>query len=139
MPGANAICLRPAEAQPAKMARSLTVSRTASQLITQFPQLTPANEMPTAMLRNTVWQALSRSVIAAVLLFAGSSLHAQEMLLSGNGAVAGRVFCADTQKPARFAGVRLTPASSANGMMGGSFAGAGSTSADGSFFINNVR
>ncbi len=94
--------------------------------------------MPTSIARNTGLKALSRSFIAVALLL-GSNLHAQEMFLSGNGAVAGRVFCADTQKPARFAGVRLTPASTGSGMMGGSFAGAGSTSADGSFFINNVR
>jgi hypothetical protein len=95
--------------------------------------------MPSAILRIAVWQALSRSVVAAALLLTAIGLHAQETLLTGNGAVAGRVFCADTQKPARFAGVRLTPASTAIGMMGGSFAGAGSTSGDGSFFINNVR
>ena len=82
-------------------------------------------------------RTLSAGVIAVALSLASG--NAQELMNSGNGAVAGRVYCADTQKPARFAGVRLTPASTSNGFMGGSFAGSGSTSADGSFFINNVR
>lgn len=93
--------------------------------------------MRTAGVRNTVLRAISGS-FAAVLLLVSGSLQAQESTSSGNGAVAGHVYCADTQKPARFAGVRLTPTSSGSGFMG-SFAGAGSTSADGSFFINNVR
>jgi Carboxypeptidase regulatory-like domain len=61
-----------------------------------------------------------------------------ETTASGNGAVAGHVFCADTQKPARFAMVRLT-AVSANGFEGGSFFGMANTAADGSFLANNVR
>lgn len=104
-------------------------------MVSDWTAQSPAHDMITAGQRS-VLHAISCSFAAVLLL--GASMQAQESMSSGNGAVAGHVYCADTQKPARFAGVRLTPTTSGSGFMG-SFAGAASTSADGSFFINNVR
>lgn len=59
-----------------------------------------------------------------------------ETTSQSNGTVAGRVFCSDTQKPARFAQVRLiSPGDGA----GGGFGSRGVTGADGSFSLGNVR
>lgn len=58
-----------------------------------------------------------------------------EIVSSGNGAVAGRVFCADTQKPARFAQVRLFRAGDGSGSGGNGEV----TGGDGSFSLGDVR
>jgi hypothetical protein len=65
------------------------------------------------------------------LLLAGLFAHAQ----GDTGTVSGHVYCADTQKPARFANIRLQSVDSQGGRFGGGFATTGS---DGSFRITGV-
>src|SRR5450631_4145536 len=74
----------------------------------------------------------------AILLLASLGAAAQERS-DGNGTVSGKVICADTQKPARFAEVRLTPIR-LGGSQGGLGRGAGQTTtmADGNFLMDNV-
>jgi hypothetical protein len=66
------------------------------------------------------------------LVFAALGVCAQN---TDTGIVQGRVFCADTQKPARFANVRLQPIDISSGRARGGFA---STGTDGSFRITGV-
>jgi hypothetical protein len=82
-----------------------------------------------------------------ILLLVSAGAAAQrrtDAASAGNGSVVGRVFCADSQKPARFAEVRLIPARDP-GVGGGSYAGGfgggmgrATTTADGSFLLENV-
>jgi hypothetical protein len=58
--------------------------------------------------------------------------HAQN---ADSGTVTGHVYCADTQKPARFANIRLQSVEAQGGRFGGGFATTGS---DGSFRITSV-
>jgi hypothetical protein len=58
--------------------------------------------------------------------------HAQN---ADSGTVTGHVYCADTQKPARFANIRLQSVEAQGGRFGGGFATTGS---DGSFRITGV-
>lgn len=81
-----------------------------------------------------------------LLLLAATSAVAQrqtDVASPGTGSVTGHVYCADTQKPARFAEVRLAsvPQSGAGGFGGGErFGGMGraTTGPDGSFLLENV-
>jgi hypothetical protein len=60
---------------------------------------------------------------------------------SDTGTVTGHVYCADTQKPARFANIRLESAETQGGRFGGQFGGRGgfaTTGSDGSFRMTNV-
>lgn len=60
---------------------------------------------------------------------------------SNTGTVTGHVYCADTQKPARFANIRLRPAEEHEARFGGYFGGRGgfaTTGSDGSFRITGV-
>jgi hypothetical protein len=60
---------------------------------------------------------------------------------SDTGAVTGHVYCADTQKPARFANIRLESAETQGGRFGGQFGGRGgfaTTGSDGSFRMTGV-
>lgn len=70
-------------------------------------------------------------LLGAILLVAPAA-HAQG---SDSGTVSGHVYCADTQKPARFANIRLQSVDSQGGRFGGGFATTGS---DGSFRITGV-
>jgi hypothetical protein len=57
------------------------------------------------------------------------------------GGVTGHVYCADTQKPARFANVRLQSATTQDGQFGGRFGrggGTATTGSDGSFQMTGV-
>lgn len=67
---------------------------------------------------------------ALAVLFA----HAQN---GATGAVTGHVYCADSQKPARFANVRLQPVEGQEGLFGGR-GGFATTGSDGSFRITAV-
>jgi hypothetical protein len=71
------------------------------------------------------------AVIAGLTVFA---VHPQD---ADTGIVTGHVFCADTQKPARFANLRLQPVDAQGGRFGfrGGFATTGS---DGSFRITGI-
>lgn len=69
---------------------------------------------------------------AAILLGTVSS-HAQ---YSDTGTVTGHVYCVDTQKPARFANIRLQSVDVQGGRFGGG--GFATTGSDGSFRINGV-
>ena len=59
---------------------------------------------------------LLMTTAAASLLAIGASAYAQD---SNTGTVTGHVYCADTQKPARFANVRLQPVDAQGGRFGG--------------------
>lgn len=91
------------------------------------------------------------SCCCVILLIASVGATAQgrsDVAATGNGSIAGRVLCADTQKPARFAEVRLVAMREAR--LGGvaTVVGLGSrlgegrhrtnTIADGSFFLDNL-
>ena len=57
------------------------------------------------------------------------------------GTVTGHVYCADTQKPARFANIRLESAETQGGRFGGQFGGRGgfaTTGSDGSFRMTGI-
>jgi hypothetical protein len=56
---------------------------------------------------------------------------------SDTGSVTGHVYCADTQKPARFANIRLQPVEGQEGQFGGR-GGFATTGSDGSFRITGV-
>jgi hypothetical protein len=56
---------------------------------------------------------------------------------SDTGSVTGHVYCADTQKPARFANIRLQPVEGQEGTFGG-HGGFATTGSDGSFRITGV-
>ena len=77
---------------------------------------------------------LASLLCAAAMIFAAISTSAQN---SDSGGVMGRVYCADTQKPARFANVRLQPAEGQDGSFGGR-GGFATTGSDGSFRITGV-
>lgn len=74
--------------------------------------------------------------ILAMWACVGANAQEQGEITPGNGSVAGHVFCSDTQKPARFAQVRLIRA--ADGARGFGGGNTGVTTADGSFSIGNV-
>jgi hypothetical protein len=69
-----------------------------------------------------------------IAVFAALPLLAQ---YSDTGTVTGHVYCADTQKPARFANVRLQPVDSQAGRFGGR-GGFATTGSDGSFRMTGV-
>jgi hypothetical protein len=66
------------------------------------------------------------------IIYAALFAHAQN---ADGGTVTGHVYCADTQKPARFANIRLQSVDAQGGRAGGGFATTGS---DGSFRITGV-
>jgi Carboxypeptidase regulatory-like domain len=73
---------------------------------------------------------------AMVAILAAFSARAQD---ADTGSVAGHVYCADTQKPARFANVRLQPLDSQESRFGGrGGGGVATTGSDGSFRITGV-
>jgi hypothetical protein len=72
------------------------------------------------------------SLLCTAILLVAFFAHAQG---GDTGTVMGHVYCADTQKPARFANVRLQSLDSQIGRFGGGFATTGS---DGSFRITGV-
>ena len=78
------------------------------------------------------WQVACKlcALALAVTPFAATAQSAD------TGVVAGRVYCADTQKPARFATIRLQPVDNELGR--GAGAGFGTTGPDGSFRITGV-
>jgi hypothetical protein len=69
-----------------------------------------------------------------IAVFAALPLLAQ---YSDTGTVTGHVYCADTQKPARFANVRLQPVDSQAGRFGGR-GGFATTGSDGSFRMTGI-
>src|ERR1700733_1545717 len=69
-----------------------------------------------------------------IVVFAALPLPAQ---YSDTGTVTGHVYCADTQKPARFANVRLQPVDAQGGRFGGR-GGFATTGSDGSFRMTGV-
>jgi hypothetical protein len=69
---------------------------------------------------------------AVAIVYAALLGHAQN---ADSGTVTGHVYCADTQKPARFANIRLQSVEAQGGRFGGGFATTGS---DGSFRIIGV-
>jgi hypothetical protein len=69
-----------------------------------------------------------------IAVFAALPLLAQ---YSDTGTVTGNVYCADTQKPARFANVRLQPVDAQGGRFGGR-GGFATTGSDGSFRMTGV-
>jgi hypothetical protein len=74
----------------------------------------------------------------AIAILAALPVPAQN---SDTGTVTGHVYCADTQKPARFANIRLESAETQGGRFGGQFGGRGgfaTTGSDGSFRMTNV-
>jgi Carboxypeptidase regulatory-like domain len=77
---------------------------------------------------------LASLLCAVAMIFAGVSTGAQS---TDSGAVSGRVYCADTQKPARFANVRLQAVEGQDGSFGGR-GGFATTGSDGSFRITGV-
>jgi hypothetical protein len=77
---------------------------------------------------------LASLLCAVAMIFAALFLRAQN---TDTGAVTGRVYCADTQKPARFANVRLQPVEGQEGSFGGR-GGFATTGSDGSFRITGV-
>ena len=73
-----------------------------------------------------------------IAMLAAMPLQAQS---SDSGTVTGHVYCADTQKPARFANVRLQSTEMQEGGFGGRFGGRGgfaTTGSDGSFRMTHV-
>lgn len=91
----------------------------------------------------TSWQSASL-LCAAAIVGAGSPSLAQS---ADTGTVTGHVYCADTQKPARFANLRLEPVDSASNsgdsrvMFQRNFGGRGgfaTTDSDGAFRITGV-
>jgi hypothetical protein len=77
---------------------------------------------------------LASLLCAVAMILAAIATRAQS---TDTGGVTGRVYCADTQKPARFANVRLQPAEGQDGSFGGR-GGFATTGSDGSFRITGV-
>jgi Carboxypeptidase regulatory-like domain len=70
-------------------------------------------------------------------LVAGLVVLSSNAQNSDNTSVTGRVYCADSQKPARFANVRLQPVEGQEGSFGGR-GGFATTGSDGSFRVTGV-
>src|SRR5215470_13056206 len=77
---------------------------------------------------------LGSLLCTVAMIFAALSICAQN---ADTGGVTGRVYCADTRKPARFANVRLQAAEGQEGSFGGR-GGFATTGSDGSFRITGV-
>jgi hypothetical protein len=81
---------------------------------------------------------LAPALWAVVAILAALPAPAQS---GDSGTVTGHVYCADTQKPARFANIRLESAETQGGRFGGQFGGRGgfaTTGSDGSFRMTGV-
>jgi hypothetical protein len=81
----------------------------------------------------------SHRQLASLLIMVGACIAvlAAAAQSSDTGTVTGRVYCADTQKSARFANVRLQPVEGQEGSFGGR-GGFATTGSDGSFRITGV-
>jgi hypothetical protein len=76
-----------------------------------------------------------------VTVITALAVHFAAAQSSDTGSVIGHVYCADTQKPARFANVRLQTVDEQEGQFAGRFGGRGgfaTTGSDGSFRITGV-